>query len=127
MKTTVLLFGTILCLTWSGCAKETKEVTDGIMKEYGQLVTGLGPEVSCKDATEAALKLYDSGIEKQRKVLEDYNQLSRDNKIKATKELTKQAGDLNKKFWGPFKKRCPNHAPQVGKILGGFLKRFGVE
>jgi hypothetical protein len=127
MKLTAFVLGMILCLTWTGCAKEPQEVIDGIMKEYGLLVTGLGPEISCEDATKSTLKLYDSGIDNQRKVLEDYNALSRDNKIKVTEELTKQGGALNKQYWAPFKDRCPTHAPQVGKILGGFLRRFGVE
>ena len=127
MKTTFIICGIIFSLSLSGCAKDPKEVVDGVMKAYGQLVTALDAKTSCEDAAKKVVDLNDSSIETIRTILNDFNGLSRDNKLKVIETLTKQAGDLNKKYWVPFNKRCTSHSPQVGRIIGGFMRRFGVE
>jgi len=127
LKMMTMAIGLAMCLASTGCSKDPEKVTEAIMKEYGLIVTSLNPETSCEDAAKSATNFNESGYENQRKALDDYNTLSRDNKKKVTAELTKQVKTLNEKHWVPFKKRCPNHAPQVGKILGGYMRRFGVE
>jgi len=127
MKTTFIICGIIFALSLTGCAKENKEVIDATMKAYGQLVASLDAKASCEDATKTVIKNNDDNIENIRTILNDFNGLSRDNKLKVIEALTKQAGELNKKYWVPFNKRCTSHSPQVGRIIGGFMRRFGVE
>ena len=127
MKTTFIISGIIFALSQSGCAKETKEVIDAAMKAYGELVTSLDAKTSCEDATKTVIKKNDDNIETVRTILNDFNGLARDNKFKVIEALTKQAVELNKKYWVPFNKRCTSHSPQVGRIIGGFMRRFGVE
>ncbi|MBW1809262.1 MAG: hypothetical protein JRJ87_13790 [Deltaproteobacteria bacterium] len=127
MKTTFMICSIIFTLSLTGCAKDPKVVTDSIMKAYSQLVTALDAKTSCDDAAKKVIELNDSSIENIRTILNDFNGLSRDNKLKVIEELTKQAKDLNKQYWVPFNKRCTSHSPQIGRIIGGFMRRFGVE
>ena len=127
MKTTFIISCIIFSMSLTGCAKDPKVVTDSIMKAYSQLVTSLDAKTSCEDATKKVIELNDSSIETIRTILNDFNGLSRDNKLNVIEELTKQAKELNKQYWVPFNKRCTSHSPQIGRIIGGFMRRFGVE
>ena len=123
----ILLTAWILPLLLGGCSTDPDKVVDGIMGGYGLMASSLGPETKCEDGEKIVQNFWESGRNKARKNLDDFNALTRDNKKKVIATLTEQVRTLNKKYWVPFRERCPYQSPRVGKLLGGYMRRFGVE
>ena len=118
------LTGLLIALVLAGCSKGPEQVVEGVMREYGLMVTSLKSESSCASAVETVRKMRNSGRQKVRDLLKAYGQLGDADKQEVSAGLSKQAGALNAEYFKPFKARCPAEAAKVAAEMDAVLLRF---
>jgi hypothetical protein len=119
-----LFLGMIVILALPGCSKGPDRVVEGIIHEYGLMVTSLKAETSCGSAVETVRNLRNTGRQKLRELVKAYGKLGDEDKQKVSADLTKQAGTLNSEYFKPFKSRCPVEAAKIAAEMDAVLQRF---
>ena len=119
-----IVAGILLALMLTGCSKGPGQVVEGVMYEYGLMVTSLKSETSCDSAVETVRSMRNSGRQKLRELLKTFNKMGDPEKQKVSAGLTKQAGALNTEYFKPFKARCPEAAAKVAAEMDSVLARF---
>lgn len=115
----------IACLVvLAGCSKGPDQVVEGVMHEYGLMVTSLKSETSCGSAVETVRNMRNTGRQKVRELLKTYGKMGDADKQKVSAGLSKQAGALNAEYFKPFKARCPAEAAKVAAEMDAVLLRF---
>jgi hypothetical protein len=114
----------IMILALGACSKSPDQVVEGVMHEYGLMVTSLKSESSCASAVETVRNMRNSGRQKLRDLLKAYSKLGGEDKQKVSAGLFKQAGELNAEYFKPFKSRCPVEAAKVAAEMDAVLLRF---
>ena len=119
-----VLLGMVMILALAGCSKGPDQVVEGVMYEYGLMVTSLKSETSCATAVETVRNMRNSGRQKLRDLLKTYSQMGDPEKQKVSAGLAKQSGALNAEYFKPFKSRCPAEAAKVAAEMDAVLLRF---
>ena len=119
-----IVLGVLLALAIAGCSKGPDQVVEGVMYEYGLMVTSLSAETSCDSAVQTVRRFRNSGRQKLRDLLKAFNKMGDGDKQKASAGLSKQAGALNAEYFKPFKARCPVEAAKVAAEMDSVLARF---
>ena len=111
-------------LVVAGCSKGPDQVVEGVMHEYGLMVTSLKAESSCDSAVDTVRNMRNTGRQKVRDLLKAYGKMGDADKQKVSAGLSKQAGALNTEYFKPFKARCPAEAAKVAAEMDAVLLRF---
>lgn len=111
-------------LVVAGCSKGPDQVVEGVVHEYGLMVTSLKSESSCGPAVETVRNMRNSGRQKLRELVKAYGKMGDEDKQKVSAGLSKQAGALNAEYFKPFKSRCPVEAAKVAAEMDAVLLRF---
>jgi hypothetical protein len=118
------IFGVLFALAVTGCSKGPDQVVEGVMYEYGLMVTSLKSESSCASAVETVRNMRNTGRQKLRDLLKTYGKMCDEDRQKVSAGVSKQAGALNAEYFKPFKSRCPAEAAKVAAEMDAVLLRF---
>jgi len=119
-----VFLGMVAILTLSGCSKGPDRVVEGVMHEYGLMVTSLKTGTSCGSAVETVRNLRNTGRQKVRELVKAYGKLGAGDRQKVSAGLTRQAGALYAEYFKPFKSRCPAEAAKIAAEMDAVLLRF---
>jgi hypothetical protein len=115
----------LVCLVLAaGCSQGPGQVVEGVMHEYGLMVTSLKTESSCGSAVDTVRNMRSTGRQKVRELLKAYGKMGDADKQKVSAGLSRQAGALNAEYFKPFKARCPSEAAKVAAEMDAILLRF---
>lgn len=115
----------LACLVlMAGCSKGPDRVVEGVMQEYGLMVTSLKSGASCDSAVETVRNVRNTGRQKVRELLKAYGKLGDADRQKVSADLSRRAGALNAEYFKPFKARCPAEAARIAAEMDAVLQRF---
>jgi len=119
-----VFLGIVAILALSGCSRGPDQVAEGVMYEYGLMVTSLKAGSSCNSAVETVRNLRKTGRQKLRGLVKAYTKMGAEDRQKVSARLSRQAGALNAEYFKPFKTRCPAEAAKVAAEMDAVLLRF---
>jgi len=119
-----LFLGMAVILALPGCSKGPDRVVEGVMHEYGLMVTSLKTGTSCGSAVETVRNLRNTGRQKLRDLVKAYGKLGAEEQQQVSAGLARQAGGLNAEYFKPFKSRCPAEAAKIAAEMDAVLLRF---
>jgi hypothetical protein len=119
-----VFLGMVVFLALPGCSRGPDQLVEGVMHEYGLMVTSLKTETSCSSAVETVRNMRNTGRQKVRELVKSYVKMGAEDKQKVSAGLSKQAEALNAEYFKPFKSRCPVEAAKVAAEMDAVLLRF---